>query len=763
MFPPSDSHFADDLPEHQPSDRSPSGGLALEDRRVPDALIPTNGGRLSEPAEMPWSIALPPVRPEILTAKPDFNNLLHALRRRKWLVMFLGILCGGGLGAAAWFLLPTKYESGAILEVRDAKTLMLDNQGADSNTVAMNAISQIKNSPVVLNKALDEPTVRDQPLIKRAGVIDPQTWLSDNLILTNLGGGIVKVAIRGEEPQGLQEIVTAVIGAYKQEVVDKERSEKFARHDKLEQLIKDAKNQLLELKRQQYTLGNEVGATDAASARIAFKLAQETLEQSMRDRLDMQKKVGELSMNRDLYKLMKEKAENGNVPEDKLEEAIAKDPSMIQANNDRATLQRQLREANGAYRYNTKDPNVLRLKDQLRSLDQGIEQMRTAIRDALIKQYKEQGDLQSNEMKGLEVQIDFLKKKLEDSLPDINKQAKKVQDLDKFNGEWDQIRNDIETKNSFIRTMEDQLERSTVELSADPRIIIHDANTAHQTEPWRQYLLAGFGGFLGFGLVLVGVTFFEFLSRRLSSAHEVTEGLGIKVVGDLPTLSRGRLGFRMRSRRALHGLVAESINGIRATVVREGEPGVCQTLLITSAGESEGKTTVASQLAASLARSGRRTLLLDGDLRHPGANHVFNMPNEHGFCELLRGEIGVEDAIRATPADNLWMITAGRCDAQAVLGLGKDVVGDIFADLGSRFDFIVIDTGPVLKVADALLLGQHADGAILSVLRDVSQIHKVHEASERLKLVGMKVIGAVINGSVSGGAFDRYHVESPAA
>jgi polysaccharide biosynthesis transport protein len=75
----------------------------------------------------------------------------------------------------------------------------------------------------------------------------------------------------------------------------------------------------------------------------------------------------------------------------------------------------------------------------------------------------------------------------------------------------------------------------------------------------------------------------------------------------------------------------------------------------------------------------------------------------------------------------------------------------------------VIDTGPVLKVADALLLGAHVDGAILSVLRDVSRIHKVYEANERLKLAGVKVVGAVVNGIEDRGSFDRYHVETSAA
>ena len=111
-------------------------------------------------------------------------------------------------------------------------------------------------------------------------------------------------------------------------------------------------------------------------------------------------------------------------------------------------------------------------------------------------------------------------------------------------------------------------------------------------------------------------------------------------------------------------------------------------------------------MAASLARAGRKTLLIDADLRHPRAHLVFGLDNEEGFCELLRGDVAADDVIRPTPADNLWMVTAGRCCANAVMALGKEKVGRVLGQLEARFEFIVIDTGPVLKVADALLVGR---------------------------------------------------------
>src|SRR5205823_8318983 len=131
---------------------------------------------------------------------------------------------------------------------------------------------------------------------------------------------------------------------------------------------------------------------------------------------------------------------------------------------------------------------------------------------------------------------------------------------------------------------------------------------------------------------------------------------------------------------------------------------------------------LSTQLAASLAQIGQKVLLIDGDLRNPIAGQVFGMDLEPGVCEYLRGEATLDEIIRPTPLDELLMVTAGRWDGEATRALAKDIAGDLLRDLRKRFDFIVIDTSPVLPVVDPLLIGQHVDGAILSVLRNVSRM-----------------------------------------
>src|SRR5205085_12410490 len=101
-------------------------------------------------------------------------------------------------------------------------------------------------------------------------------------------------------------------------------------------------------------------------------------------------------------------------------------------------------------------------------------------------------------------------------------------------------------------------------------------------------------------------------------------------------------------------------------------------------------------------------------------------------------------AVRPTPTGGAWILTAGECDLRAVQCLGGDGLRSVFEQLRQQFDFVVVDSPPVLSAADSLLIGQHADGVIFPVLCDVSRLPSVAAAQQRLAMLGIPTLGAVV-------------------
>src|SRR5262249_9087048 len=118
-----------------------------------------------------------------------------------------------------------------------------------------------------------------------------------------------------------------------------------------------------------------------------------------------------------------------------------------------------------------------------------------------------------------------------------------------------------------------------------------------------------------------------------------------------------------------------------------------------------------------------------------------------GFSEVLLEEIDLASSIIETSVPGLSLLSAGQWDREVMDALAKDGVAELFERLKEEFDFIVVDSHPVLPAADSLLLGQHADAVILSVLREVSQAPRIYAACQRLSTLGIRILGAVVNGT----------------
>ena len=240
-------------------------------------------------------------------------------------------------------------------------------------------------------------------------------------------------------------------------------------------------------------------------------------------------------------------------------------------------------------------------------------------------------------------------------------------------------------------------------------------------------------------------------SRRWSS------GLGLSVIGSVPAIPAHvlrRLGGTSKRSQTWRLRLTESMDGIAARLLHKAEREQSRVVLVSSAMAGEGKTTLATQLAMSLARHLRRTVLVDFDLRRPGLDGVFGVPSEPGVCEALRGEGDLAGMIQPTGTEHLSVLPAGRCDRQAMAALANGGAGPLFKQLRQQYDFVIIDSSPILPVADTRFVSQHADTVVLSVFRDLSEVPKIQATCEILDAFGVRDLEAVVTGG-SGFAYGR--------
>jgi capsular exopolysaccharide synthesis family protein len=427
-----------------------------------------------------------------------------------------------------------------------------------------------------------------------------------------------------------------------------------------------------------------------------------------------------------------------------VEEMMSGDPNMDMMQQELMMLNYQLNQQQTTMKRGRSREGD-RLQAQINAKQQAIAQYKEQMKRSIAGQEKSKPNQQLQFLRKefqiragmFQQQIANIEKSITEKRELLDKKSQQSVELQVGEAELEQLR-------EIAADMNLKLEQFDIENVAPDRIRrIQKAIPAPAVSASQRYTLVGLGGATGFALTCFGIAYLEFRNRRLDGPDQIDEGLGIRVVGTLPGLSARKL---LDPDHPVVAQLTESIDSVRTLLMHDASSKRRQVVMITSATTQEGRTTVASQLAASLARAGRRTLLVDGDLRRPALHALFDVPLEDGLCEVLRAEVDVADVIRPTHAEGLWLMTAGYCDVDAIHALATEQLQPAFEKLRGEYDFVIIDGGPVLGMSDALIFGQYSDGAILSVRRDFSQMPKINEAASLLRSVGVRLIGSVVNG-----------------
>ncbi|MHA3704650.1 polysaccharide biosynthesis tyrosine autokinase [Jatrophihabitans sp. YIM 134969] len=245
----------------------------------------------------------------------------------------------------------------------------------------------------------------------------------------------------------------------------------------------------------------------------------------------------------------------------------------------------------------------------------------------------------------------------------------------------------------------------------------------------------------------------EYLNRTVRDADEIEQATGLPVLGVVPSELDG---VRVPSLSHPYSARTEAYRQVRTAVLAMPEDQVPQVVAVTSAMTGEGKTSVATNLAVALARSGRRVVIVDADLRRPQVATAFDVAAEPGLTDVLLGHVTVDDVLREHADEpRLTLVTSGPIPTNPSEALGSDAMSAVLVDLRARFDVVVVDTPPVLPVADALTLAPSVDGVVLVCRLEVVSQDKIRRTAATLRRVGAPLLGAVANGA--GRGRDRYY------
>ncbi|MGG1678262.1 CpsD/CapB family tyrosine-protein kinase [Neobacillus sp. NRS-1170] len=191
--------------------------------------------------------------------------------------------------------------------------------------------------------------------------------------------------------------------------------------------------------------------------------------------------------------------------------------------------------------------------------------------------------------------------------------------------------------------------------------------------------------------------------------------------------------------------ISEQYRTIRTNIQYSSVDEELRTIMITSSGPAEGKSTTAANLAITFAQLGKRVLLVDADLRKPTVHNTFAVNNLVGFTTVLTKQAKLENAVLATEEKHLFILTSGPIPPNPAELLSSKSMEQFIEEAKREFDYVLFDTPPLLAVADPQILANQCDGSILVVYSEKTEIEKAKKAKELLANAQSKLLGVVLN------------------
>ena len=283
----------------------------------------------------------------------------------------------------------------------------------------------------------------------------------------------------------------------------------------------------------------------------------------------------------------------------------------------------------------------------------------------------------------------------------------------------------------------------------DARLLSSALVPKQPTYPNRKLNLV-LGVLLGLVLASAVIAVLQLLDQKLVSSQEVEAALGVAHLVNVPSIASIAKPVDRAIRPADFvidrplSLIAEAMRSLLLMIERDGEPRSTRVIGITSARPGEGKSTVAACLARVAALSGRRTLLIDGDVRSPSVATIFGVTPRHGLLDVLTGQAALKDVLILDERSGAWLLPALPVPFKHEQINSDEALKALMARFTDVFDLVIIDTAPALAVVESRLLMSYVDRALLVVRWKHTPRQNARTALRRLQAIGVRPMGVIM-------------------
>ena len=717
-----------------------------------------------------------------------------ALRHWGKIVVPAGLILGALAGGLAYLLWTPMYEASAWIRIEESPQVVAFDLKQDSKAAVQTETELIK-SPMVVTAALADMAKASKPVPEIQEQADPVNWLVKRLAIKRRGQSeLYEVTFASPRPNDAARVVNAVVGAY----VNLHESQGRQRGLKIIQLLQETKSDRESKQRSSHESIRQLGIQltgrdpfpdksqrDAAARNPASELEARLVREEVEEvvlsaRIKALEEVAgtaktgasEKSAGTDRTGMAVGSAVARSLaPVPTLLETYRRTPWDLAAASDGGAearidahpeIQRvktmilaqeaKIEEIASKSTEGVNHPRCKELRGQIARDERTVETLRAKVRQDIAAQLRGQRQEKLGEelaamhldLQSRQSAIALWRQRYETELAKQKKDTGEIYDL--LSKRWE-----LERGDKVLDLISARLLQLKTEQEAPSRVdLLRDAVAPPapvEVFPFKTVIPASL---LGLCLPLLLATLWEHFAKRLSDPASLERQCNLRIVAEIarfPESSRRHRGLGGKNGQRGLTMFQESVDTLRTRLLLGDQSVSTRVLAVTSAVNDEGKTSLAVQLAVSIAQSsGEPTLLIDGDVRSSDVHRVFDIPLEPGLSSVLRGESGLEQAIAAVWKGRLHVLPAGKLRGSPHRLITNDSWAALLDQIPATYSHVVIDTPPVLAASEALVFARNADATILCARRDVSRTLQVRKAYEHLVTTGAHVVAAAFNG-----------------